>query len=305
MKLRDILNIIQNVASDMDTTAYACGGISRDRVLNLLKPGMIEDLDITTCNKLIHNLSTEVAIKLGETFAIDSKKMDDGHTSIFLNASNNSLKKIDFSSNFVVPEIDKLLLKMNIKPTDMKREMYSRDFTVNAMLLDFNFKTIIDPTQKGLDDCKNKIIKTCLDPAITFGYNHNRLIRTIYLASKLDFDVDPAIMDFISSHTDLFQTMSKGYVSKHIKKALSYDADKAVWLINKMNLWTALPVVDDLVPYYKQKSITAQLKRNYDLGEGFYSAMSDGKVKSVDDFRKKRRNKRKKILKKIRDMKLK
>jgi hypothetical protein len=60
-----------------------------------------------------------------------------------------------------------------------------------------------------------------------------------------------------------------------------------------------------LMQHRDKKPITAQLKQNYDYGDGFYAEMNDGKVKSVDDFRKKRRNKRKKILKKIRDMKLK
>lgn len=303
MKLRDILDIIKDVGNSIGVEPKICGGVARDRVLNLLKPGLIEDLDITTCNKLVHNLSTEVGIKLGEVFAINSKRMDDGHTSIFLNSSNNSLKKIDFSSNFVVPNIDKILYKINVKPSDVAREMYSRDFTINSMLLDFDFKTITDPTNAGIEDCNKKIIKTCLDPNITFGYNHNRLVRVIYLAAKLGFDVDPKIISFMSSNHDMFKSLPKGYVSKHIKKALSYDPDKAVWIINKTNLWTSLPIIEEIIPYYKQKSITAQLKKNFDYGSGLYSNLD--KYDSVMDFRKKRMKSRKKILNKIREMKLK
>ena len=96
------------------------------------------------------------------------------------------------SSNFNTPNITELLVKQGIKePTDLQREMYSRDFTCNALLLDLDLKTVIDPTKQGVKDIHAKVIRTCLAPEITLTANKNRVVRAIYLAAKLDFDLDP------------------------------------------------------------------------------------------------------------------
>lgn len=301
MKLRELLRLMYDIHKDRGVSLpYVCGGTPRDKILGLIKEE-ISDLDITTGDKTIHNLGTEFALELKKKYNIKEKKMDDGHTSVFIGDF-----KVDFSSNFVVPHIDEILAKAGIKnPTSMQREMFSRDFTCNSLLMTIDLKKIKDPTKLGFADIKKKVLKTCLDPDITLKYNTNRIIRTVYLSSKLDFDVDPEIIKWISQHKELVRLSPDKYLIKNLDKAMDKDPERAVHLINKIGLWDVLPITDQLRPYYNKRKVmkAAQIRRNFDYGEGIYSNLD--RYKSVSDYRKKKRRKRRKILKNIRDMKLK
>ena len=307
MKLRELLNLLKNVgASNSIDGIKIVGGTPRDKVLHLIKPGEMNDLDITTGNKNIHNLAIEVGIELKKRFDILTKKGDDGHTSIHFPGDGF---KLDFSSFFVVDGIEKLLLEKGIKsPTDLQKESFSRDFTCNTLLLDLDLKKISDPTNLGLVDIQKKILNTCLNPDITFKSNTNRIIRVVYMAAKLDFDVNPEILKWILKNKDIIRLTSDHYLKTTIDKALSKNPERAVSIINKTDLWDAIPITDALKPYYNKRTTimpvkSAQLKQNYDYGENIYSNLE--KYKSVSDFRKKRIKKRKKIIQKIKDMKLK
>lgn len=283
---------------------YVCGGTPRDKLLGLIK-NEVSDLDITTGDKTVHNLATEFSLELKKNYTIESKQMDDGHTSVFIGDF-----KVDFSSNFIAPHIDELLLCKGIKrPTDMQREMFSRDFTCNSLLMTLDLKKIKDPTKEGLPDIKKKVLKTCLDTDTTLRYNPNRIIRVVYLAAKLDFDVDPEIIKWISENKDLIRLSSDHYLAKNIDKAMAKNPERAIHIINKANMWDAIPTTDSLRPYLNKKN--AQFKANYDYGTGETSGVGTGlymnldKYKSVADFRKKKRRKRMKQLKKIKNMKMK
>src|SRR5258708_3064275 len=298
MKLRDLLQLIKNVAAGNDINEpMIVGGIPRDRLLDLIRPDELNDLDITTGNKLIHNLGRELELELKKQYTIKVKQGDDGHLSIIFPGNKF---KLDCSSFFTLPNIYKLLLKKGIKtPTDLQREMFSRDFNVNSLLMTLDLKTIKDPTKEGLKDIKNRILNTCLDIDTTLRYNPNRIIRTVYLSSKLDFDVNPAIIKWISENKDLIRLSTDHYLTKNIDKAMSRDPDRALFIINKANLWDVIPITDQLMPYFVKKNPnkTAQLRRNFDLNEGFYSNMQ--RYKSLSDFRRKRRKKRLKEIKNL------
>lgn len=306
MRLRPILDLIKNIAQQNNiTTPMIVGGIPRDKVLGTVREDGISDLDITTGDKTIHNLAREVSIALNKKFHITSKTMDDGHTSIFFGNL-----KIDFSSNFLIPNIENILIKQGIdKPSNLQKEMFSRDFTCNSILLDFDLKTIIDPTKMGIDDINKKIIKTCIDPENTFSFNKNRVIRLIYLAAKLDFDIDKNIIDWIENNKNIYKDLDKNYLMKTLNKATLHNPEIAAYWIQKMKLWDVLPMTEELYPFYKNPSLIkkAQFFRNYDYGTGKGNKSGPGTglfmnlkdYKSVMDFRKKRRNKRKEVIKKI------
>lgn len=139
-----------------------------------------------------------------------------------------------------------------------------------------------------------------MPPDITLKYNLNRIIRVVYLASKLDFAIDPEIIEFIRTNKDLVAHIDPGYLSKTINKAIKYSPDRTATILDSLDLWGSITIPEELYSHYQKRSKTAQL--NLDYGKGFYSNMPD--YKSVADYRKKNKKKRKKIIKKIRDMKL-
>lgn len=223
---------------------YICGGTPRDRYLGHLEN--ISDLDITTGDKTVDYLSQEFYNRLAKKYNVTRKTMEDGHSTIYLGTF-----KIDFSSNFNVPDIENILIKRGItNPTEMQKEMFSRDFTCNALLLSLDLKELIDPTHQGFKDIKSKKIKTCLEPEITLTTNRNRVIRSIYLASKLDFDVDDGIINFVQKRPETVKISTEKTMAEKINEAFERNSSRASELVTKMNLWNYIPITEKVYPYY-------------------------------------------------------
>jgi tRNA nucleotidyltransferase/poly(A) polymerase len=245
MKLRELLQEMKTVQEEIGASpAFICGGTPRDKFMGHLEN--IADLDITTGDKTVDYLSQEFYIKFRKRYNVTRKAMEDGHSTIFVGKL-----KVDFSSNFMVPNIDHILNQMGIRePSDMQREMFSRDFTCNSLLLTLDLKKILDPTKHGLQDIKDRKIKTCLSPEITLTANRNRVVRAIYLACKLDFSIDHAIIDYVSKNPQTVKISTEKSLTEKLNDAFSRDADKASYLISKMNLWSYIPVTETMYPYY-------------------------------------------------------
>lgn len=249
MKLKDLLSEIKEVQEKIGASQpYICGGTPRDKYMNNLSN--VADLDITTGDKTVDYLSLELYKKLSTRYNVSRKIMDDGHSSIFLGKF-----KIDFSSNFNAPNIDILLKNKGIvKPTNMQREIFSRDFTCNALLMTLDLSKILDLTKNGFTDIQDKKIKTCLLPAETFLANPDRafvrVIRSIYLACKLDFEIDESIIEFVITNISNINTKNTAGISKKIQDSFTKNPEKASIYLTKMKLWNYIPITELIYPYY-------------------------------------------------------
>lgn len=290
MKLRTLFSTIENIAATHGIgQVFLCGGAVRDKMLGVLDK--LGDIDLTTGNAKVKNLAAEMTDELSKSYSIESKQMDDGHTTLYL--ANTHL---DLSSNFLDPSVDSYLKSHGIpNPTDLQKEMFSRDFTCNAMLMDLELKKAYDPTMTGKKDIEAKFLRTCMEPEITLKSNLNRIIRVIYMAAKLNFTVDPKIISFIKENKELIRQIPPAYLTKTLDKAIDYNIDKVVELIDAMDLWKVLPITQPLYPYYAKRFIkTAQIRPNFDYGDNPY--FRPELLKSPKKFRAWR----KKILKKYR-----
>jgi poly(A) polymerase len=245
MKLREIFQQMREVQKRIGaSTPMICGGVPRDRYMGRLDH--ISDIDITTGDKTADYISQEFAIELKKKYNVTRKVMPDGHSTIFIGNL-----KLDFSSNFVVSNIDELLSKRGIaKPIPLQKEIFSRDFTCNALLLSLDMKNLFDLTKNGFKDIKERKIRTCLSPDITLTSNRNRVIRAVYLAAKLDFDVDDSIITYVQKNPSSVRIATDKVLADKMNEAFTYDADKASTLLTKMNLWNYVPVTEKVYPYY-------------------------------------------------------
>lgn len=241
MTLKELLFLIGDVAKrNKISTPFICGGTPRDKILGRLD--QMVDLDITTGDSDIIRLGQEVSKALP---GANYKLMPDNHSQISLGKF-----KIDFSSNFKVPGIKMMLYKAGINnPTEMQCELYSRDFTCNALLLSLDLKNIFDPTGLGIKDIERKLIRTCLPAQLTLGSQHKRIVRVIYLAAKLNFEVDQEIIDWVRKNPQNFANAKSKYLSDKLQKAVDADKNKTIRLLDQMNLWKYIPPVSDLLPY--------------------------------------------------------
>ena len=246
MKLRDLLAQIRRTQEDINaSTVYLCGGAARDRYMDRLDK--LEDIDLTTGDKTIDLVAIKLFDALKQNYTVTKKTMLDGHISIFLGKI-----KLDFSSNYNYPNIQNILRDMNVNPTNIKKETFSRDFTCNALLMDFNLTTIYDPTERAFQDIKQKKIKTCLSPEYTFQdlEQKKRIVRAIYIACKLGFDIDQPIIDYVNNQQNPLQDVNPAYISEKLDKSFSLDPERANYYLNKMNLWNHVPVNEVIYPYY-------------------------------------------------------
>ena len=251
MKLGDILNLLKSISVDVGTITYLVGGVPRDKILHSLENGAF-DLDLTTGDEKVQFVAKEFIYRLGQNYNISSKQAKDGHISVYCDNL-----KIDFSTNFIVPHIKQELLSRGIKnPNNLQKEMWSRDFTCNSLLLDLDLKKTIDITGKGIPDIKAKLIRTCLDPKETFSYNVNRIPRLIYLTCKLNFKIEPSIINFIiNDNGKLISQCRPEYITKLLNKSISYNKDKAIQLINLLKLWDYIPISENLIVAYKNRKL--------------------------------------------------
>lgn len=247
MVVKELLKTIQDIAHKEGLSVpYIVGGMPRDKVLDRITK--MPDIDLTTGDDDSHYLARAIAdhynIQEGENYQI----MDDGHSQI-----NIGPLKVDFSSNFKAPGIRGMLRKAGMKnPTPMQEELYSRDFTCNAMLLDMDLKTIKDPTGLGMPDIKKKILRTCLPASITLGESPKRIPRVIYLAAKLGFSVDEEIRKWIMQNPDKLKEAGEQYIKQKINQALDYDEKRTVELLDALNLWQHIPYMERLAPHMEK-----------------------------------------------------
>ncbi len=239
MNLPEILKILSDIATDTSSNLYICGGSPREKVMGNQKT--IEDIDLTSGDDKIHYIAKEASIKL-KAPNMSYKVLDDGHAQITLGSF-----KLDFSSNFNIPNIKPILEKAGLKGvTDMQAELYSRDFTCNTLLMTLDLKQILDPTGLALKDIKSKILRTCLPAAITLGYDNKRVVRILYMAAKLDFSVDQEIIDWVKGHPNSIANCTQNYLIKKLAKSIEYNKEKTVELLDQMNLWKSIPPLKEL-----------------------------------------------------------
>jgi tRNA nucleotidyltransferase (CCA-adding enzyme) len=213
---------------------FIVGGLPRDKILGLSK--MIDDVDITTGDSSIDKLVGFCSNKFG----LQPLAFEDGHKQLIIQSI-----KYDFSSNFRSPDVEYFLTqKAKIKnPSQMQLELFSRDFTCNTLILPMNLRSVKDLTGMGINDIKKKILRTPLPPRITLRDDPRRVIRAIYLAAKLDFEIEPDIILWAKNHPEqIKQAVKPGFSRRKLASAAKYNIQKSIHYIKEMNLFNVVAV---------------------------------------------------------------
>ncbi len=205
-----IFEHIRRSAKSLNIEAYAIGGFARDILLK--RP--CKDIDIVCLGSGI-----ELATAIGQSFHPPL------HVSVFKNFGTAMLKIDDWEIEFVGARKESYRRESRkpiVENGSLNDDQNRRDFTINAMsisLNDKNFGELIDPFD-GLTDLKSKIIKTPLDPEITFDDDPLRMMRAIRFASQLNFDIDPDTFEAITKHKDRINIVSMERVTEELNKII-------------------------------------------------------------------------------------
>lgn len=206
-----IFKIVADAAKSLNVPAYVVGGFVRDLILN--RPS--KDIDIVCVGS---------GIELAELVAKNSGR-EDTYLSVFKNFGTAMIKLDDWEVEFVGARKESYQRdsrKPIVEDGTLEDDQNRRDFTINAMAIslnDNNFGELIDPFD-GLADIRRKIIKTPLEPSITFSDDPLRMMRAIRFATQLNFDIHPDTFDALIKEKDRIQIISKERITDELNKII-------------------------------------------------------------------------------------
>nr|WP_321484844.1 HD domain-containing protein [uncultured Draconibacterium sp.] len=208
-KLKEkIFKDIQAVADRVETETYVIGGYVRDLYLN--RPS--KDIDIVTIGSGI-DFATEVAKSLKPRPRVN----------VFKNFGTAMLKYNDLEIEFVgarKESYQRNSRKPIVEDGTLVDDQNRRDFTINAMAFCLNgdrFGELVDPFN-GMEDLNNKIIRTPLDPDITFSDDPLRIMRAIRFATQLDFEIEDETLKAIARNKDRIKIVSAERIIEELNK---------------------------------------------------------------------------------------
>ena len=215
MNLSDDLKLpvfrqIGETADEMNREVYVVGGYVRDIFLNRSS----SDLDFVTVGSGIE-LAERVAERLKRKKALN----------IYANYGTAQVKTGDLELEFVGARRESYhresrnpIVEDGTLDDDQKR----RDFTINAMAICLNkdrFGELVDPFN-GILDLHKKIIRTPLDPDVTFSDDPLRMMRAIRFASQLDFDIFPETFEAIKRNRHRIEIITKERINDELSKII-------------------------------------------------------------------------------------
>jgi tRNA nucleotidyltransferase (CCA-adding enzyme) len=209
-----IFKTIAQAASLQNQKVYVIGGYVRDF---LLKKQKAKDIDIVVLGSGIE-LAAEV-----------KKLMPRGTKSAFYkNFGTAMLQNGELEIEFVgarKESYSKDSRKPVVEKGTMEDDQKRRDFTVNALAISLNkedWGKLIDPFN-GLRDLEYKILRTPLDPDITFSDDPLRMIRAIRFASQLNFVIHPETLEAIKKNRNRIKILSRERIADELNKIMSHS----------------------------------------------------------------------------------
>ncbi len=206
----NIFREISKVADQMQLETYVIGGFVRDIYLNRKS----KDIDIVTVGS---------GIELAKKVADNLKNKP--QVNVFKNFGTAMLKYKDLEIEFVGARKESYQSdsrKPVVENGTLEDDQNRRDFTINAMALGLNksnFGELVDPFN-GIDDLKNKIIRTPLEPDITFSDDPLRIMRAIRFSSQLGFEIQEETLQSISKNKERISIISGERIIDEINKIM-------------------------------------------------------------------------------------
>ena len=206
-----IFKIISQSAKALGLDAYVIGGFVRDFIL---KRGDAKDIDVVAigdgiklAKQVAKNLPKKPSVQIFKTYGTAMLRYNDIEIE-FVGARKESY--IEDSRN---PSVENGTLQ-----DDQNR----RDFTINALALNLNeenFGDLLDPFG-GINDLEKRIIRTPLNPDITYSDDPLRMMRAIRFATQLDFTIEEKSLKAISKNCDRITIITNERIVVELNKIL-------------------------------------------------------------------------------------
>ncbi|WP_458629197.1 CCA tRNA nucleotidyltransferase [Winogradskyella sp. PC D3.3] len=206
-----IFNYITQSAEELQVESYVIGGFVRDY---LLERGDAKDIDVVAvgsgialAKQVAKNLPTQPKVQVFKTYGTAMLCYDDIEIE-FVGARKESYT--EHSRNPIVEN------------GTLEDDQNRRDFTINALALSLNknnFGELLDPFD-GLSDLDKGIIRTPLDPNITYSDDPLRMMRAIRFATQLNFEIEAASLKAITDNKERIKIITKERIVVELNKIL-------------------------------------------------------------------------------------
>ena len=194
---RPIFQYISEVADDMHVECYVVGGYVRDIFLE--RPS--NDIDVVVVGSGVE-VAAALKRRLGEK----------AHLSVFRNFGTAQVNYKGMEVEFVGARKESYhreSRKPIVEDGTLEDDQNRRDFTINAMAICLNkdrFGQLIDPFG-GIDDLYDGIIRTPLDPDITFDDDPLRMMRCVRFATQLRFVIEDETFEALERNAEEVRQM--------------------------------------------------------------------------------------------------
>lgn len=206
----DIFKIISEIADEQAKPCYVIGGYVRDIFLKRAS----KDIDIVTLGSGIE-LAEAVSNKLGKS----------AHLTLFKNFGTAQVKFKDLEVEFVGARKESYQRdsrKPIVEDGTLEDDQNRRDFSINAMAICLNkaeFGKLVDPFD-GLNDLQNFVLRTPLNPDITFSDDPLRMMRGIRFSAQLGFFLETETFDAIIRNKQRIEIISKERIADELNKIM-------------------------------------------------------------------------------------
>ena len=207
---KEIFHLISQVADELGLECYVVGGYVRDIFLE--RPS--NDIDVVVVGSGIQ-VASALKQKLGKK----------AHLSVFRNFGTAQVKFRDTEVEFVGARKESYShdsRKPVVEDGTLEDDQNRRDFTINAMAICLNadrFGELVDPFY-GIEDLEDGIIRTPLDPDITFSDDPLRMMRCIRFATQLRFLIDEETFDALERNAERIKIVSGERIKDELNKIM-------------------------------------------------------------------------------------
>ena len=217
-----IFEVISKASQELNIESYVIGGFVRDY---LLGREFKKDIDIVAIGSGI-----DLALKVSEMLPKKPK------VQVFKTYGTAMLRFEDTEIEFVGARKESYHFESRnpvVENGTLEDDQNRRDFTINALAISLNknnFGDLLDPFN-GLEDMKNKIIKTPLDPDITYSDDPLRMLRGIRFANQLNFEIEEKSLQSIANNKDRINIITGERIVDELNKILSSDKPSIGFLL--------------------------------------------------------------------------
>jgi poly(A) polymerase len=216
-----IFQILSDIAAVKNMPCYVIGGFVRDLLLKRVS----KDIDIVVVGSGI-DLARAVAKQLGRN----------GKITVYRNFGTAMLRYDDLEIEFVGARKESYSAdsrKPSVENGTLEDDLNRRDFTINSMAISLNkenFGELLDPFN-GLNDLERKVIRTPLDPDLTYSDDPLRMMRAIRFSCIFGFQIESRSLQAVKHNRERIHIVSKERIIEELNKIVLSDKPSVGFLL--------------------------------------------------------------------------